>query len=60
MNENNKVFGLSDEELAKVVGGVKLPDKGIPQECDTCMPSSAQYQKCTYKNTNSSYCKYNQ
>ena len=35
MNENNKVFGLSDEELAKVVGGWNDAEKGTtpPKMC---------------------------
>ena len=59
MKENNNgVFELTDEELAKVVGGIKLPDNGIPQECKTCTPTSAQYQDCNYRESNSSFCKY--
>ena len=58
MNENNKAVELTDEELAKVVGGFKMPSYGLPEECASCTPASAQYQNCTYRNSNSSYCKY--
>ena len=52
---------LTDEELAKVVGGFKSPDNGIPhEECETCMPSSTLYLDCIYRKTGSSSCKYNQ
>ena len=55
---------LTDEELAKVVGGIKTPD-GTTRggmiynlDCGTCTLASEQYLTCPRRNSNSSDCKY--
>ena len=61
---------LTDEELAKVVGGKVTPngdtDDGITNEgmscnlgCGTCTLASAQYLTCPTREYNSSICKHN-
>ena len=56
----NKAVELTDEELAKVVGGGYItPGKMCDLECETCTLASAQYLACPRRNSNSSDCKHN-
>ena len=52
---------LTDEELAKVVGGIKTPNDNMScnLDCVTCTLASAQYLACPIQKSGSSDCKYN-
>ena len=60
---NNKAVELTDEQLAKVVGGIgiTLPNGtySVPEECAACTLASAHYQDCDIQKSGSSVCKYN-
>ena len=54
--KENKVVELSDEDLAKVVGGViKINNDN---SCAACTPTSSVYKLCDIRKVGNSYCKY--
>ena len=60
MDKEYEAVELTDEELAKVVGGrLDLPCN-FEKECGTCTLASAQYLACPVQQSGSSGCKHNQ